>query len=127
MRDYDSQSDHDAEKIFKALDSDQKGKIYFQDFLWAAMDIEKVLTPENLLHAFNTFAGEEHKQIAEFLTKDNLTDFFDVSSDFIDIRRSSNILQNRTWDEFFTAANPAQPDRMTYVEFSGYLINQIEE
>ena len=61
MRDYDSQSDHDAEKIFKALDSDQKGKIYFQDFLWAAMDIEKVLTPENLLHAFNTFAGEEHK------------------------------------------------------------------
>ena len=78
MRDYDSQSDHNAEKIFKALDSDQKGKIDFQDFLWAAMDIEKVLTPENLLWAFNQFAGEVHRGTAEFLTKDDLTDFFDV-------------------------------------------------
>ena len=78
MKDYDSQSDHDAEKIFKALDSDNKGKIDFQDFLWAAMDIEKVLTPENLLNAFNIFAGEGQRGNAEFLTKENLEDFFDV-------------------------------------------------
>ena len=56
MMDY-NETQHSAEKIFKAVDTDCKGRIDFQDFLWAASDIEKVLSPENLRIAFNMFAG----------------------------------------------------------------------
>ena len=79
MLDFDGYSEDKAMLVFRALDSDQKGKLDFQDFLWAAMDIEKVLTPENIQIAFNIFAGiEQRGRNADFLTKDNLIDFFDA-------------------------------------------------
>ena len=126
MMDY-NETQHSAEKIFKAVDTDCKGRIDFQDFLWAASDIEKVLSPENLRIAFNMFAGmNKSGQNAQFITKEQMIDFFDAQSEIIDVRHSSLTLDDQGWTQFFSDAKPAEADKMTYLEFSTYMTNQFE-
>ena len=73
MQDY-GETQFDAARIFKAIDTNCTGKIDFQDFQWAAIDIEKVLTPEKLQKAFKNFDKRKNGHVC----KEDMMEIFET-------------------------------------------------
>ena len=58
------EASRECEKIFQVLDRDNSGSVEYEEFIRASISIEKIITKENLMFAFNIFDKDKSGEIS---------------------------------------------------------------
>ena len=110
----EEQIDNIVDQLFLVLDGDNNGYIEFEEFLRACVDKKKVLTKDNIWHAF------------KFLD-DNNTNSIDVQT----LMRAFNTRPNKMLEAVFNKTlNNVQLDsngKITFNEFEQIILNSLKE
>ena len=106
-----------VKKILRAADISKTGRIDYDEFLVAAYDKKKLLTPENLRKAFNMFDRQGKGSITK--------------TDIMTIMQASNpcaVAQvNDIWNALVSQVNLDENDGISYEEFEGHMCDVMQK
>ena len=97
------EAERECSKIFNLLDRDSSGSVEYEEFIRASISIEKIITKENLMFAFNIFDKDKSGEISAQEVKTILGVGLDVP--------------NELWEDLIAPIDINGDGQISYSEF----------